>query len=454
VEGGDVRMITAGARMRAGRKEPGEPGLMPLSYPAGAMGRPLGRGGAAGALAPVPVWVTADALLNLIPDGQVPSGNGPSLSWGQESRRVPVIFGAGRPSALEEAHGGRRDAPDWRWQVEQLTGAALDAGVLSWVPDFLAPARGTAAVPGPGRGRGRGRGRGDGGPVSEIRDPADNPAGAKAPAPRPAAAEHGAGVTVRRQEQAAQPVDDPFRQDSGSRDSERQGSGSQYRGGQDRGGAGNEHQDVGRPDADTGREPAADCGDGGPGRGRDSQGGYGGASAGPEAARPGGRILRQEQAAQPVDDPFRPDPGSRDSGSRGGADQGPAGQRGLEGYGHAAPGVDAGTGNGAYPGQAGGQIALLRDLAGELSFQDFELILATARSELNRMYPEPVAEDTSAPQDSAPARTSGAVSLADVLATVENVRAQGDATASRVSALEAQVRDLRARLESSVAAGG
>jgi DNA helicase HerA-like ATPase len=69
-------------------------------------------------------------------------------AWGQEARRVPVIFGAGRPSAVEEAYGGRRDAPDWRWQVEQLTEAALDSGVLTWIPDLLAPLPGTE----PGRG--------------------------------------------------------------------------------------------------------------------------------------------------------------------------------------------------------------------------------------------------------------------------------------------------------------
>jgi hypothetical protein len=73
-------------------------------------------------------------------------------TWGQESRRLPVIFGTAAPSAVEDAYGGRRDAPDWRWQVEQVTGAALDPGVMTWVPDYLAPwpgaAPGQAGTPG------------------------------------------------------------------------------------------------------------------------------------------------------------------------------------------------------------------------------------------------------------------------------------------------------------------
>jgi hypothetical protein len=101
------------------------------------------------------------------------------------------------------------------------------------------------------------------------------------------------------------------------------------------------------------------------------------------------------------------------------------------------------------------QIALLKDLAGELSFQDFELLLATARTELNNMDPQADAEVENARQDSAPAhaRAADALNSADVLADVERVRAQSDATASRVNALEAQVRSLQARLESSLAAG-
>jgi hypothetical protein len=101
------------------------------------------------------------------------------------------------------------------------------------------------------------------------------------------------------------------------------------------------------------------------------------------------------------------------------------------------------------------QVALLKDLAGELSFHDFELLLATARSELNRMYPQADAEAENARQDFAPARAraAGVLNPADVLAAVERVRAQSDATASRVNALEAEVRSLQARLESSLAAG-
>lgn len=98
-------------------------------------------------------------------------------------------------------------------------------------------------------------------------------------------------------------------------------------------------------------------------------------------------------------------------------------------------------------------LALLRDLAGEISFQDFERILATVRSELNRMYPDPGAGTDRSAKDSAPARVPAALDPADVLAAVDRVRVQGDAMASRVSALEAQVRDLKAQLDSSLTLG-
>jgi hypothetical protein len=99
------------------------------------------------------------------------------------------------------------------------------------------------------------------------------------------------------------------------------------------------------------------------------------------------------------------------------------------------------------------QVALLKDLAGELSFQDFELLLATARTELNKMDPKAGAEAENARQDPVLARATGTLNPADVLAGIERVKAQGDATASRVSTLEAQVRELQAKLESSLAAG-
>jgi hypothetical protein len=59
------------------------------------------------------------------------------------------------------------------------------------------------------------------------------------------------------------------------------------------------------------------------------------------------------------------------------------------------------------------QIALLKDLSGELSFQDFELILATARSELNRRYPQADAGEGTVQRDSSPAQTVGTLSPAD-----------------------------------------
>jgi hypothetical protein len=101
------------------------------------------------------------------------------------------------------------------------------------------------------------------------------------------------------------------------------------------------------------------------------------------------------------------------------------------------------------------QVALLKDLAGELSFQDFELLLATARSELNKMDPQAHAEEEGARQDPAPARASSTLSPPDVLAAVERVKAQSEATASRVNVLERQVRNLQAKLDSgrSAAAG-
>jgi hypothetical protein len=181
--------------------------------------------------------------------------------------------------------------------------------------------------------------------VSELRDPAvDNPAENQTPAAGQAVAEHGAGVTVRRQEQAAQPVDDPFRRDSGSQDSGRQGSG-----GQDRSGAANGPQDAGR-------QSSADHGNGGQGHGLDSHSSRGGTPAGPDTGSADRPALRQEQAAQPVDDPFRQDSGSRDSGgqgSAGGPDQGAGEQHGQRGAGNEHASANAAAGS--YDGQPAGQ---------------------------------------------------------------------------------------------------
>jgi hypothetical protein len=51
------------------------------------------------------------------------------------------------------------------------------------------------------------------------------------------------------------------------------------------------------------------------------------------------------------------------------------------------------------------QVALLTDLASEISFRDFELLLAGARSKVNKMVPQTDAEEGTAQRDSLPAET-------------------------------------------------
>jgi hypothetical protein len=105
------------------------------------------------------------------------------------------------------------------------------------------------------------------------------------------------------------------------------------------------------------------------------------------------------------------------------------------------------------PENSDAQVALLTDLAAELTFLDFEKLLEPARVQVSKLDPPPGTGEGGAGRDPAPALAAGPQDPADVLAAVERVKAQGDATASRVSALEAQVRDLQAQLESSLATG-
>jgi hypothetical protein len=122
--------------------------------------------------------------------------------------------------------------------------------------------------------------------VSELKDPAvDDPAENKTPAGTGGqpAAEHGAGVTVRRQEQAAEPVEDPFRQDSGGADVGSRGSTGRPDG---QGGTAN-GTPGGHEAAVTSRQPSGDPGHGGYGNGgHEAHGGrdQGGGRAGQDGA--------------------------------------------------------------------------------------------------------------------------------------------------------------------------
>lgn len=95
------------------------------------------------------------------------------------------------------------------------------------------------------------------------------------------------------------------------------------------------------------------------------------------------------------------------------------------------------------------QFVLLQDLAGELSFLDFESLLAATRAELCKLGTHAGGdgnEEVARPGVNPP-RAAVALNPSDVLAVVASIKAQGDATASRVDVLETQVRNLQAMLD-------